>query len=485
MQEDAWKSAAHSPYLLEPMFAMDPTVLPRRRFLKSTAAVLGGMTLAGFDPSARAQGVRSSSSSERPRVGCIGVGSRGRTIARQAARLGDVVAVCDADLAHANKAKRILGGKPEVYRDYRRLLDRRDIDVVLNATPDHWHTLINVLACRAGKDVYTEKPLTLTIDEGKTLREVVKETGRVVQVGTHQRSISHIQRAVELVRNGRIGKLKQVWVVLPYFSTRGGPFSKEPVPKQLDWDLYQGQTPKHDYCRQRTHRFFRWWYEYAGGIVTDWGNHHIDIAHWGMDCELGGPASVEARGLFPNENRADCFNTADRFFARLLYPSGVELFYFSAIGDQRRFDGLDTHVATSPEQTAWLFGDDVPEEIKTFRRNGTMFIGDKGRIFANRGGLYGKPVDELKENPLPADAWRITHGTNHMGNFFECVKTRQEPASPVRIQHRAVTVCHLTNISMRLGRKLTWDPLKEEIVGDEQARAWQARPQRKPYVITV
>ncbi len=482
----------------------------RRDFLKSTAAVLGSLAVAPYWHWSRAMGAERGSSSDRPGVGCIGVGSRGTSVARRAARFGRIVAVCDADLAHAEQAKQKLNPKADVYQDYRRLLDRKDVEVIINGTPDHWHTLVNVSACRAGKDVYTEKPLTLTIDEGKILRRVVDQTGRVVQVGTQQRSAPQFQTAVELVRNGRIGPLKQVRVAIPYYSTKGGPFPKESVPEGLDWDLYEGQAPEHDYCRQRTHLAFRWWYEYAGGIVTDWGNHHVDVAHWGMDRELTGPTSIEARGVFPNRGRADCYNTADVFFSRMVYPGGLELFYFASLGDRRVYGAVEKHSPVSPEQVEWLFGKDVPDEIKTFKRNGVMFIGQKGRIFVNRGGLYGKAVDELKENPLPADAWRAErHGaladaappadssprqktvysrddtTDHMRNFFECVKSRRQPVSPVSIQHRSVTACHLTNISLRLGRKLQWDPVKEEIVGDDEARQWQARSQRKPYVITV
>ena len=233
-----------------------------------------------------------------------------------------------------NGRKTAFGGKPEIYEDYRKLLERPDIDVVTNGTPDHWHTAINIAALKAKKDVYGEKPLTLTIDEGKLLCKTVEETGRIFQVGTIQRSEKNFQTAVELVRNGRIGKLKQIWVALPYYSTKGGPFAKEQVPEALNWDLYQGQAPVHDYCLQRTHASFRWWYEYAGGIITDWGNHHIDIAHWGMDCDLSGPMSVEARGLFPNPEGPEYYNTPDRFFSRMLYPNGVEVLYFSSINQR-------------------------------------------------------------------------------------------------------------------------------------------------------
>jgi predicted dehydrogenase len=404
------------------------------------------------------------------------VGGRGSHILGQAARFGQVVAVCDVDRTHAEREQARYDGQPTVHGDYRRLLDRADIDVIINGTPDHWHTAVCVAACEAGKDVYTEKPLTLTIDEGKLLRDVVQRTGRVVQVGTQQRSEQPFQRAVQLVRNGRVGQLKQVWVALPYFSTKGGPFPTQPVPETLDWEMYQGQAPRHDYCPQRTHANFRWWYEYAGGIITDWGNHHVDIAHWGMDHELTGPTSIDARGLFPNPAGPQYYNTPDRFFSRMTYPDGLELLYFSALNDRRLYGEVGSHQVTSPEKIEWLFGQDVPEEIKTFDRNGIMFIGDRGRLFVNRGGLYGAPVEALPEDPLPGDAWQVRPSDDHMANFFQCVKSRQEPVSPVRIQHRTVTACHLTNISVRLGRKITWDPEREQIVGDDQARAMQSRP---------
>ena len=402
-------------------------------------------------------------------------------VTQQAARHGDVVAVCDVDRGRAEAARAAFGGKPEVFVDYRQLLQRSDIDVIINGTPDHWHTAVCVAACRAGKDVYTEKPLTLTIDEGKLLRQVVEQTGRIVQVGTQQRSDKKFQSAVELVRNGRIGKLQQVWVALPYFSTKGGPFPTTPVPAGLDWDMYQGQAPVHDYCLQRTHANFRWWYEYAGGIVTDWGNHHLDIAHWGMDCELTGPTSVEARGLFPNPQGTAYYNTPDRFFARLQYPNGVELLFFTSLNHRLRYGDVQEHDPTTPEQQNWLFGPDTPEEVKASQRDGITFVGESGRVFVNRGGIYGKAAEDLPGNPLPPEAWRVRPSEDHMGNFFACVRTREEPVSPVRIQHRTVAACHLTNISLRLGRKIAWDPQAEQIVGDDEANAWQKREQRAGY----
>ena len=384
---------------------------------------------------------KAESKNDRLRIGWIGAGGRGTGVIRQAAEHGDVVAIADVDLRQAEKGKALFDGKPDVYQDYRRLVDRQDVDVIVNATPDHWHTAVNLAACRAGKDVYTEKPLTLTIEEGKLLCEVVGHSGRVVQVGTQRRSMPTIQKGVEVVRNGRLGKLKQVWVALPWYSTKGGPYRNAPVPESLDWDAYQGQAPVHEYYPERTHKTFRWFYEYAGGIITDWGNHIMDVAHWGMGCELSGPVSIEARGQFPNPAGVDYFNTPGRFFSRMIYPDGVELLFFSAIG-LRRVYGTEKAEPLSPDQIDRLFGSDVPDEVKTLDRHGVMFIGDKGRMFVNVRGAYGKPVEELAENPLPEDAWRAEPSDNHMQDFIRCVKQRKKPVAPVDVEHRTVTACH-------------------------------------------
>jgi len=462
--------------------------LSRRTFLNSslrssTAVIAAGAAVQNLSGTKAAEALETTSKNDRPRLALIGAGGQGTGDAKLAAKFADFVAIADADLSNAERGKAALGGKADIYQDYRKLLERDDIDAVINGTPDHWHTSVCVDTCRAGKDIYTEKPMTLTIDEGKIMRQVVKETGRVVQVGTQQRSSKFFQTAVELVRNGRIGQLKQVWVALPYFTTKGGPYPATAVPKSLNWNLYQGQAPVNPYCVERTHANFRWWYEYAGGIITDWGNHHVDIAHWGMDCEQTGPLSIDARALFPNPKGDQYYNTPDRFFAKLLFPTGVELLYFSSLDERLRFGIVEDHQETTSEQVAWLFGKDVPEEIKSYNRNGIMFIGDQGRVFCNRGGVYGKPVDALKENPLPADAWSVRPSTDHMGNFIECVKTREEPVSPVRIQQRTITTCHLTNISLRLGRPLKWDPETEQIVGDDEAAGWLKREQRKPFEV--
>ena len=216
----------------------------RRAFLQQSAAACAAVTVPYWITSTTSLAQGTASANDRPRVGLIGAGGRGMGIAQEAAALGDIVAVCDVDQKHAAQAKEAFGGKPDAYGDYRQVLDRKDIDVILNATPDHWHTIINVAACKAGKDLYAEKPITLTIDEGKILCRVVEETGRIVQVGTQQRSEKQFQTAIELVRNGRIGKLQEVTVTLPFWSTKGGPFAMQPVPSEMNWDMYQGQAPR-------------------------------------------------------------------------------------------------------------------------------------------------------------------------------------------------------------------------------------------------
>ena len=463
----------------------------RREFMKRASATVAALSTVSFSTTT----VKSQSASDKLRIACVGVGGRGSGISAIAAQHGDVVMVCDADLRNADAFKKNINAeKALVVQDYRKVIDNKDVDVVIQGAPDHWHTKINVEALRAGKDVYGEKPLTLTIDEGKLLCKTVAETKRIFQTGTQQRSDNLFQTAVELVRNGRLGKLTAVYVAVPFYTTKGGPYPAEEIPKEIDWDLYQGQAPLAPFSSHRINGVWRWWYDYAGGIVTDWGNHHVDIAQWGINKEKTGPVSVEARALFPNEGEADCYNTPDRFFSRMVYADGLEVLYSAALGEKAVYGAVDGHVETSQEQMDWMFGKDCPDEVRTCNRNGIMFVGERGKIFVNRGGVYGKPVDELKDNPLPPNAWRAPHrapldSTNdatafHVENFFDCVRSRNEPIASAAIEHRSITLCHLTNISIRLGgRKLQWDPVKEEIVGDPEAKAMQSRIQRAPYTI--
>ncbi len=419
---------------------------------------MGAMTPYTFTADAEAR-AKPRSKNERLRIGAVGMRYQGTVVAKKALEYGDVVAICDVDRQIAEKAREDFGGKAKLYEDYRKMLQRDDIDVVTIGTPDHWHTAIVIAACRAGKDIYCEKPLTLTIDEGKQLARVVKETGRVVQVGTWQRSDHRFRLACEMVQAGRIGKLRKVTVVLGK-NKQGGPFHPEKPPANLNWDMWQGQTPDVPYIKERCHYTFRWWYEYSGGQMTDWGAHHLDIAQWGMGTQHTGPVEIDGRASFPHIPNG--YNVAIDFEVRYVYANGLVM------------------------------------EVKDHGRNGVMFEGDGGRIFVNRGTVAGKPVDELKDNPLPREEFKLyAHDNlarpervgkldsiiNHMGNFYDCILTRKSPISDVPTQHRSVSVCHLGNISMRLGRKLAWDPHKEEFIGDDEANGQLRREQRKGYEI--
>ncbi len=432
----------------------------RRQFFSGAAGALAGGVLIPyvFTSDAEARG-RPRAKNDRARIGAIGMRYQGSVIADKAQEYGDIVAICDVDAPIAEKAREQFGGKADIHEDYRAVVERPDIDVVTIGTPDHWHTAITLAACRADKDVYCEKPLTLTVDEGKLLARVVDDTGAVVQVGSWQRSDERFRLACELVRAGRIGKLRRVKVVLGKNKT-GGPFPVQSPPASLNWDLWQGQTPLVPYTTERCHYTFRWWYEYSGGQMTDWGAHHLDIAHWAMGVDRSGPIEVVGRARFPNTPNG--YNVAIDFDARLSYADGVEIL------------------------------------VADHGRNGIMFEGAEGRIFVNREVLSGAPVEALRDAPLERDRFRLYSYDNlsrppragkleairnHMGNFFDCVRARRVPISDVVSQHRSATACHLANISMRLGRTLLWNFETEQFTSDDEADSWLSRPQRPPYQI--
>ena len=431
-----------------------PSQFTRRRFLTTTAAsgalatISSGLKLRAAEKPAQKV--------ERLGIGAIGLRYQGSVIAHKAQMYGDIVAVCDVDKNVRDQAQAAFGSTPRSFEDYPELLARPDVDVVLIGTPDHWHVKMAIDACRAGKDVYVEKPLTLTVDEGKLLTRVAQETKRVVQVGSWQRSDQRFRLAIEMVCQGRIGKLEHVDVVLGKNEV-GGPFMRRPVPGALNWNLWQGQTTDVPYLEERSHYKFRWWYEYSGGQMTDWGAHHIDIAQWGIDSL---PVEIDGRAKLPEI--ADGFNVAVDFSINYRFANGVTL----AVADNGR--------------------------------NGITFHGDRGRIFVNRGSLQGKPVEELSATPLPRESLKAyAHDNlarpervgkldaiiNHMGNFFDCVQSRNPPISDVLSQHQSVTTCHLGNISMRLGRPLKWNPNREEFVDDSQANGWLKREQRAGFEV--
>lgn len=435
----------------------------RRDFLRVAAA---GPLLAPL-AAGRTMADETRAKNDRPRMALIGAGGQGTWDAYAAAQYGDFLAVCDVDRTHAEKAKaheRIGKGKADVYEDYRKVLDRKDIDAVVIGTPDHWHSKILIEAMKAGKDAYCEKPLTLTIDEGKMIGRVAKETGRVVQVGTQQRSDHNrvFLLAVALVKAGRIGKIKTVTAAIGG-APSGGPFATKPVPEGLNWDMWQGQTPKVDYIPERCHGNFRWWFEYSGGKMTDWGAHHVDIGQWAIGMDQTGPRTIEVlKSELPVEYSAgkptvgDRYNTPTAFMVKASFADGVTMF------------------------------------IRDDTENGITFEGQSGKIFVTRDriDLTGGAVGTLFKDPIPesmlVELRKGKRVDGHMANFIECARDRSVPVSDVWTHHRALTTCHLANIAIRLGgRKLTWDPTKEEIVGDPEANAWLSRPQRAGYEVTA
>jgi predicted dehydrogenase len=449
----------------------------RRSFLQGVAATAGAAAI--FAPSMnRAFGY--ASPNERPVFATIGLRNQGWAITSKSFKFADFAALADVDAnvlgAHVEKVEKAQGKKPDAYSDYRKVLDRKDIDAVMIATPDHWHTKIAVEAMLAGKDVYCEKPLTLTIDEGKLIEKIVKQTGRICQVGTMQRTENdhRFLKAIALIRAGRIGEIRKVTCGIN--GATGSPVIPAiDVPEGLDWDMWLGPAPKVPYRalpEMRTgygggvplytncHYAWRNWYEYSGGQMNDWGAHHVDIATWALGASETGPNKVTPVSFslpveYKNGNPtvSDQYNSPTKFEIHVNMPG------------------------------------DIPLIITSEGDNGIMFEGTTGRFFVNRGKLTGKPVEDLETNPLPEDAIEKVYGgpisENHTANFTEAMKSRKQPISDVWSHNRMLEICHLSNIAMRLNRPLNWDAAKREITGDDEANSFLSRENRKGYEINM
>lgn len=429
--------------------------MQRRDFLLSIGAVAALPT--SFACAADKKPSKPRHKVERIGIGAIGLRYQGSVVCRQAEAFGDIVALCDVDRNVLEQARASFGNRPMVAENYLDLIKRPDVDVVIIGSPDHWHAKMLIDACRAGKDVYVEKPLTLTIDEGKVIRRVAAETDCVVQVGSWQRSDEQYRLATEMVRAGRIGKLQRVEIALAKNEV-GGPFPERPVPRSFNWNLWQGQTPNVPYIEQRAHYTFRWWYEYAGGKMTDWGAHHVDIGQWAIDSN---PVEIHSSATMPPASN-DRYNVPVSFEARIRFANDVEM------------------------------------TVSDTGRNGILFIGTEGKMFVNREVLAGKAIDQLATQPFgrenfvlydsdnferPPRTGKMDAIINHVGNFFDCVESRNTPISDIESQHRSATTCHLANLSMRLGRSLTWDPEREEFPNDDQANAMLRREQRRGFEV--
>ncbi len=413
------------------------TKVNRRRFLKTAAA---GLAAPYVLTSTALGGEGRPPASERITVVCIGVKNRGGNhmsgvLGAQDAQL---VGICDVDdQVRAKAVKRVADryGKPCRHgRDFRDFIARDDIDAVTIGTPDHSHALLSIEACKHGKDVFVEKPMTLTIAEGQAMVKAVRRYGRVLQVGSGRRSIDSTAREVELVRNGRIGKVRRVEVSIKTRSGKNAPFEVQPVPDHLDYDLWLGPAPWTAYDPRRVHYNFRFVTDFSGGDVTNWGAHYLDVAQWGLGMDHAGPIAVEGRGKHYHGIH-DCFFDIDVHYQ---YPGDIDL-----------------HLKSGGNHYKWI---------------------------GTEGSVPGKVADD-KIGPDDIQVRRAQGG--HFGDWLHCIKTREDPTAPVEAGHRSATVCHLANIAMRLERPLKWDPVKEEFPGDDEANRMRHRPYRAPWMLKV
>jgi predicted dehydrogenase len=414
----------------------------RRKFIKSSGAAALVAAAPLFVPSS------AFGANDRIITGHIGVGGQGN--ANLKGFLINAAAVCDVDRGHATAtAKKVdeAGNKCEVFSDYRRLLDRKDIDAVVISTPDHWHALTTIHACQAGKDVYCEKPLSLTIAEGRKMVAAARANKRIVQTGSQQRSAPEFRRACELVRNGALGKLNTILVGIPKCNHAGEPVPDTDPPSGLDYDMWLGPAPQRPYNEKRVHYFFRFFWDYSGGQMTNFGAHHLDIAQWALGMDNSGPIATEGTREFHPEQWHE---VTEKCRVTHTYAGGIKVI----VGQQH---------------------DDIPV--------GATFVGTRGKLFVNRGKLTTEPK-ELAEYELKDGDVRLYESGNHHENFLACIKSRELPICDVEIGHRSATVCHLGNIAIRLGRKLNWDPGQEQFVGDDEANMWLSRPYRSPWVLS-
>ena len=445
--------------------------IARRTFLKNAASVAGAVAAFPYIvPSSALGGAGGVAPSNRIVMGCIGTGNQGTNDMNdflQDKRV-QIVAVCDVNRESAGYWDNRIGGREpakrivtehyartsapgtykgcRAYEDFRDLLARDDIDAVLIALPDHWHSIAVIEASKAGKDIYGEKPLSLTIAEGRAMCDAVHRYGRIFQTGSQQRSDHNFRRACELVRNGRIGKLHTVKCGLPGgtpdISKQGHRDKPERVPDGFNYDMWLGSAPYAPYCPARCHVNFRWILDYSGGQVTDWGGHHPDIAQWGMGTENTGPVEINnAKGEFARDG---LYNTAKSFYFECVYKNGVKLI------------------------------------ISNKERGGVTFEGTESWVWADRGRYDANPKS-LLESVIKPDEIHLYQSENHAGNFIDCVISRNEPVAPIETAHRSITIGHLGNIAMRLGRDLKWDPDAERFVNDDGADRMLSRTMRSPW----
>jgi predicted dehydrogenase len=382
--------------------------------------------------------------SEKVRLASIGVGNQGGEKNNLKYFAPNVVALCDVDknylAAAAAYLKKTSNTDAVTHADYRRVLEMKDIDGVVVTVPDHWHAIMAIQACQAGKDVYVEKPLSLTVKEGRRMVEAARTHKRVVDTGSMQRSGKEFITACKLVRDGAVGKVHTIKVGLPgpnWVDRAKSPVPDSAPPAELDFDTWLGPAPERAFNKNRVHYLFRFFWDYSGGQQTNFGAHHLDIAQWGLGMDDSGPVEVSGTAKYHPKG---WYETPDWTEIHYTYASGAKM----------------------------VCGQGLP--------GGTTFIGDKGTIYVTRGKLTGTPTSVL--NGSPAGNFGNMNA-NHIADFIACVKSRKSPAADVEIGHRSATVCHLGNIAVRSGKKIVWDPAKEEIVGDAETSKWLDKEYRK------
>ena len=438
-----------------------PGKTSRRDFLNASVGTLGAAVFAPAIVPASVFGANAPSN--RITFGCIGVGRMGMGDLREVLGFEQarIVAVCDVDSNRVKYAKDTVEKRYakdtaagtykgcDTYGDFRDVIARADIDAVMIVTPDHWHAIPAVQAAKAGKDIFMQKPMSLTIHGGRVLSDTVNKYGRIFQIGSQQRSDSRFRQACELVRNKRIGELKTIKVG---FGTDPGttPQPVMPVPKELNYDMWLGQAPWAPYTETRVHPQKGYgrpgWLrirDYGAGMITGWGSHHNDIAQWGMGTEYTGPVEVEAEAKFPKDG---LWNVHGDFKIEYLYANGVRM----TCSDNKR------------------------------NKQGVLFEGTEGWVYVRRGFIDAYPKSLLTSTIKP-DEVHLYKSNNHKANLLDCIKSRKQTIAPAEVAHRSCSVCLLGDIAMLLGRKLKWDPEKEVFIGDEQANRMLSRPMRSPW----
>lgn len=451
----------------------------RRDFLRRAGATLAASgVVAGFPTIVPSSVFGQAAPSNRINVGAIGTGriSRGHDMPGiWKDPLARIMAVCDLDAKRLADAKRLVNGyyakqtgQPydgvTAYAEYRELLANREVDAVVISTPDHWHAAITIAAVRAGKDVYLQKPASLTIAEGRAVSDAVRRSGRIFQIGSQQRSSPQFRYAAELVRNGRIGKLQTVKIGLPG-DPSGDVEPEMPVPVGLDYDAWLGSTPQVYYTEKRVHPQADYgrpgWLrceQFGAGMITGWGSHHLDSAHWAMDTELTGPIEISGTAEFPTSGLWDVHGA---FKTEAVYANGVRMIVSGDFANGIRFEGT----------TGWIF---------VSRGNEAVTASDPQSRLKDEQALAASDPTIITSVIGPNEV-HLYESTDHHRNWLDCVRSRKEPIAPVETAHRSCSACLLHHIAMKLKRPLKWDPVREVFAGDDEANRMLSRPQRAGY----